>query len=289
MRTNLTSKSGILQKGLKLFLLLFFLKSSFAFSQTKNDYTEMVLLAPRLDETDINSIYRQLNAIDGVYFLGYHDTYKRLMIKYDSTVVKDINVIITAIEHLNSNVCTEYEFNESIREVVHDKLIIPEVRMAQLIAWYQPEKVPYLINKRNHLIRVKSYMQNRSRQEEIKMTRLPLNSTTANVAVSNEINKEQKPTIEDATIAFQKEKEREAEEVKVKVANTVVVENIVEEKVYTESSLIVEPHINTIIVKKIVSFEVNVPTYLSVINRHQSTLPFKYRDRNKFEDFLGAE
>lgn len=249
----------------------------------------MVLLAPRLDENDINSIYKQLNALEGVYFLGYHDTYKRLMIKYDTSFVKDINVIITTIEHLNKNVCTDYDEQVKINQVVHDKLKIPDVPLATAIDWYKSLVLSDEMKRRKHLVRVKQYFTNRQTQEEINMKRLSLRESDKNLANTKPENIQIENN--DTTTV-------------ISPCEPILEVKVDENNIWTDQEVI--PQSNTILHSvlgieamlvpmqlKVVTMplftQILIPVYLSVEFRQKESLRFDYRQRNLSEEFYGNE
>ncbi len=50
-------------------------------------------------------ISRQLDALEGVHLMGYLAKAQTLMITYDTSLLADPAIIITAVEHLNQGTC----------------------------------------------------------------------------------------------------------------------------------------------------------------------------------------
>ena len=77
---------------------------------------ELIIRIPKQSEWSIIKIGRQLNCLDGVHFSGYVKDASCLLLRFNSDMIADKNIITTMIKHLNNKIkfkviegCTAYD------------------------------------------------------------------------------------------------------------------------------------------------------------------------------------
>ena len=79
--------------------------SGYLKAQETTSRQALLLKTGEIQPFRVYRISRQLDALNGVHLMGYLAKAQTLMITYDSTLLSDPAIIITAVEHLNEGTC----------------------------------------------------------------------------------------------------------------------------------------------------------------------------------------
>lgn len=104
---------------MKFIIAAFLILSSYSniFAQDK----QLILHVPQQNETSINNLQKQLNAMEGIHFSGYVKDASCILLRYSSTIINDDLVVIGLIKRFNKKLKCKIVKGYTAFEVIDGK------------------------------------------------------------------------------------------------------------------------------------------------------------------------